>query len=141
MHVCRSMLRIHARCIAVSLLFLLGTAGGCKKTTLVVPPGERVLSCAREIDVEPGSVQAVYVCDDPGFQNVTWRPGSNVTSFSVTFATDCPFVSCANISYAGGALPVSTVAPPPKLLKVYKYSISVNGGAPIDPHVVGGGGN
>ena len=138
MHVSRSRLRIYTHFIGISLL-VLATAGCCKKS-LVVPPGQRILPCAKEIDVEPTGVQAVYVCDDPGFQNITWKPATTVNSFSVQFTGACPFVSCSNIAYSGGTPPVSSVAPPPKLLTVYKYSILINGTTQIDPHVVGGGG-
>lgn len=143
MRVSRSMHWFHPGLFIVTLLVVLGT-DGCWKQTVLVPPGKKLLACATEIDVQATSVQPVYVCNDNGFQRVTWQPGVGVNSFSVQFdPNDCPFSSCLGIAYAGASAtaPVSIVAQPPKLLKVYKYSIVINGNPPLDPHVVGGGGN
>jgi hypothetical protein len=133
--------------IPVSLFiiaFLLTLAvTGCKqgKQGLVVTPGHKILDCQTTITVETDHVDPVFVCNDLGFQTVTWTPGNNVTSFIVQFGNDCPFLQCTGISYAAPSTTKvqSQVAPQPQTIKLYKYSISINGKPSIDPHVVGGG--
>jgi hypothetical protein len=133
-------------CLFVFTLLLVLVIIGCEKR-LVVSPGQRVLDCGHAITVQTTSVQPVFVCDDSGFSQITWTPGSNVKSFSVQFLADCPFVSCAGITYPGStaSAPISTVKSQPTPVKVYKYSIDItdtsNNTVHLDPHVVGGGHN
>jgi len=88
---------------------------------------------------------AVYVCADPGFNQVSWVAPQGVTftvQFPSTAPVDCPFSPCpARIT---DNTP-QTVAPPPpnNVLTVYKYTITVTAGGSTntyDPHVVTGGG-
>lgn len=80
--------------------------------------------------------KAIYLCD--GY-TVTWEPKANagVHKFQIVFQ-DSPFV--------GGATQFDdTTTKWPTMdqfadLSVFKYTITVNDGAPFDPHVVGGGG-
>jgi hypothetical protein len=139
MRVSLVMFWVSAGLFAMLLLFSLGT-GGCEKH-VARTAGKKTLNCASEIDVDAvkgvaDKHQAIYVCDDAGHNQVTWVLGPGVNFFTVQFAGDCPFTSCAKISEAQPSI----VKAQPTDLKVYKYTITVNGGAQQDPHVVGGGG-
>jgi len=128
---------------AVLLVYTLGTTGCGEKPKGAKTPGKRTLSCETTIHVTPAAVHGVdkdsiYVCDDPGFNKVSWIAPPGVT-FEVHFASttpaDCPFNPCP-ASITDGRL--QTVAPQPNGLTVYKYWITVNG-TTHDPHVIGGG--
>jgi hypothetical protein len=142
MRVSRIMLWVPAGLFVIVLLLALGT-NGCKMAKFVPPAGKKELSCTTKIKVDPSEGvikehQAVYICDDANYNQVTWDPPSSVSSFTVQFTGECPFTSCANIAYGHATV---TVAPQPQYqLKVYKYTITVNNGPAHDPHVVGGGG-
>jgi hypothetical protein len=130
---------VSAGLFAMLLLFSLGT-GGCGKRSARTA-GKRTFDCASEIDVDAvkgvaDKHEAIYVCGDAGHNQVTWVLGPGVNFFTVQFTGDCPFTSCVNISEDQP----STVKTQPNDLKVYKYTITVNGGPQHDPHVVGGGG-
>jgi hypothetical protein len=108
-------------------------AGGAKHT-------KKSVDCATEVDTDATSGvianhESVYVCEG---DTVTWKLGKNVTTFKVQLPTPCPFTSCSPITDTNPSATVT--AQPTDHIVVYKYSISVNGGASRDPHVVGGGG-
>jgi hypothetical protein len=129
------------------LVLALGITGGCQRQ-YVTKVGKRTLNCDTTIKVTPGALHgvdkdAVYVCDDQGFNQVTWVAPKGVTftvKFLSTAPTDCPFSPCpASIT---DNTP-QTVAPQPPVLTVYEYTITVTAGSSsntYDPHVVGGGG-
>ena len=134
---------------AVLLLFVLGT-NGCRPKPLLVkrPQGTRIVPCATKIDVDVNTGvsnphQAIYVCEDTGYDQVTWTipPLSGVKSFTVTFPPGhCPFNPCPDFTEKNPTGTVASALLLPPNLTVYKYKITVNGGPPIDPHVVAGGG-
>jgi hypothetical protein len=126
------------------LILTLGT-GGCSKNA---PEGgskspmlTKKIDCVKNITVDPTSgvdthQKAVYVC---GGDTVKWDAHHGVT-FTVHFPPGpgaCPFNPCPDIT---DTQPTAIVATQPADLTVYKYTITVNNGSPIDPHLVGGGG-
>lgn len=142
-----SMLGLPIALFGPLLVLALGITGGCRRPYAPKIAGKRTLNCDTTIKVTPGALHGVdkdaYVCDDPGFNQVSWVAPQGVT-FSVQFpstaAVDCPFNPCpATIT---DSTP-QTVGPQPTGLTVYKYTITVTAGNSThtyDPHVVGGGG-
>lgn len=118
------------------LILTLGT-GGCSKNSPRFT--SKKIDCVTKITVDPTNgvdthQKAVYVCDG---DTVKWDASHGVT-FKVHFPPSaCPFNPCPDIT---DAQPTAIVATQPADLTVYKYTITVNNGTPIDPHVVGGGG-
>lgn len=150
MRLSRSMLGLPIVLFGPLLVLALGITGGGCRPYAPKTAGKRTLNCDTTIKVTPGALHGVdkdaaYVCDDPGFNHVSWVAPPGVT-FSVQFpstaAVDCPFNPCpARIT---DSTP-QTVAPQPTnaALTVYKYTITVTAGSSThtyDPHVVTGGG-
>ena len=146
MRLSRSMLGLPIALLGPLLVLALGITGGCQPSVRKTA-GKRTLDCDTTVKVTPGALHgvdkaAIYVCDDPTYNQVSWVADKGVT-FSVQFpSTDCPFNPCP--PSITDSTP-QTVAPlgqnPP--LKVYKYTINVTVGGsttPYDPHVVTGGG-
>lgn len=142
MRLSRLMLRVPAVVFALPLLFALGTTGCNQLSKVGKTPGKRTLKCETTINVNPAhgvDKDAVYVCEDPGFNKVSWIAPQGVT-FTIQFPTNCPFNSCS--TSITDSTP-QTVAAQPADLTVYKYSIEIktaSGTHTFDPHVVGGGG-
>lgn len=149
MRLSRLMLSVPTALLGPLLVLALGITGGCRPEHLAAKtPGKRTLDCETTIKVTPGAVHgvdkdAIYVCEDSGFNQVSWvaPPGVTFTvQFHSTAPADCPFNPCpASIT---DRTP-QTVFPQPKVLTVYKYQITVTAGHSTntyDPRVVGGGG-
>lgn len=151
MRLSRSRLILPIALFGPLLVLALGITGGCRPSTPRIA-GKKTLNCDTTINVTPGALHgvdkdAVYVCADPGFNQVSWVAPQGVTftvQFPSTAPVDCPFSPCpASIT---DNTP-QTVAPPPpppnNALTVYKYKITVTSGGSTktyDPHVVTGGG-
>src|SRR5215470_6899741 len=116
---------------AILFLLALGTTGCSPR---VVPPsGTKNVPCTKKIKVDPTNSngvdhKAVYVCNG---DTLEWDNPQNA-QFTVHFPGDCPFVSCADITDSNPR----SIKPLPADLTVYKYTITVNGVASPDPHVV-----
>lgn len=153
MRLSRLMVWAPAGLSALLLLFVLGTTG-CGQQPQTPPPkvaktpGKRTVNCDTTIHVTPAPDHgvdkgAVYVCDDPGFNTLSWVAPPGLTFkvyFASTSSADCPFNPCP-ASITDGT--PQNVAPQTNGLTVYKYTIEVTTGGNIhgfDPHVVGGGG-
>jgi hypothetical protein len=124
----------------VLLSILVLGIGGCseKSPKLTANKTTKKIDCVTKITVDPTSGVdthqfAVYICSG---DTVTWDAKHGVT-FTVQFPGVCPFNSCPDIT---DTQPTAIVAPQPADVTVYKYTITVNNGSPVDPHVVGGGG-
>jgi hypothetical protein len=116
-------------------ILTLGTGGCSGKSSKLT---SKKIDCVKTITVDPTSgvdthQKAVYVC---GGDTVKWDAKHGET-FTVHFPGACPFNPCPDIT---DTQPTAIVATQPADLTVYKYTITVNNGSPIDPHVVGGGG-
>ena len=149
MRLSRLMLSVPTALLGSLLALALGITGGCGQQHLAAKtPGKRTLDCETTIKVTPGAVHgvdkdAIYVCEDAGFNQVSWVAPPGVTfnvQFHSTTPADCPFNPCpASIT---DSTP-QTVFPQPKVITVYKYQITVTAGNSTntsDPRVVGGGG-
>src|SRR5215469_2484410 len=99
MRLSRLMLSVPTALLGPLLVLALGITGGCRPHLVAKTPGKRTLDCQKTIKVTPGTVHgvdkdAIYVCEDPGFNQVTWvaPPGVTVTvQFRSTSPADCPF--------------------------------------------------
>lgn len=148
MRLSRSMLGLPIALFGPLLVLALGITGGCRPSAPRTA-GKKTLNCDTTINVNPGVLHgvdkdAVYVCDDPGFNQVSWVAPQGVTfsvQFKSTAAVDCPFNPChATIT---DNTPQTVASPAPTALTVYKYTITVtvgNSTNTYDPHVVTGGG-
>jgi len=149
MRLSRLMLSVPTALLGSLLVLALGITSGCGQQHLAAKtPGKRTLDCETTIKVTPGAVHgvdkdAIYVCEDAGFNQVSWVAPPGVTfnvQFHSTTPADCPFNPCpASIT---DSTP-QTVFPQPKVITVYKYQITVTAGNSTntsDPRVVGGGG-
>ena len=121
------------------LILTLGTGGCSEKSPKVTFNTFKKIDCVTKITVDPTSGvdthhKAAYVCEG---DTVKWDAQHGVT-FTVHFPPGaCPFNPCQDITDTHAT---AIVAPQPADLTLYKYTITVNNGSPIDPHVVGGGG-
>lgn len=148
MRLSRSMLSLPITLFGPLLVLALGITGGCRPSAPKIA-GKKTLDCDTTIKVNPGALHgvekdAVYVCADPGFNQVSWVAPQGVTftvQFRSTAPVDCPFSPCpASITDNTR----QTVAPQPNnAFAVFKYTITVTSGGSTntyDPHVVTGGG-
>src|SRR5215470_1551507 len=149
MRLSRSMLGLSITLFGPLLVLALVITGGCGHN--VPSPraaGKRTLDCDTTIKVTPGALHGVdkdvYVCADPGFNQVSWVAPPGVT-FTVQFAStapaDCPFSPCPASITDSTPQTVTPPPPPPNSvpLTVYKYKITVTSGNSTntyDPHVV-----
>jgi plastocyanin len=124
----------------VLLLPLIFAASGCneqrvaKKTMLSC--GSQPVNVGVNVVVDPNygaTPEAVYVCEG---DTVTWNPAANVDTFVVEFKKDYPFEGNKKNFHKGDSQSPKTK--PQKELKVYPYTIVVNGHT-FDPQVIGGG--
>lgn len=148
MRLTRSMLILRTTLLGQLIVLALGITGGCQRQQNVHIPGKRTLTCDTTIKVTPGALHGVdkdaYVCDDPGYNQVSWVAPPGVTfavKFPSTAPADCPFNPCpASIT---DSTPQTVASPLPSVITVYKYTITITTGGSTntyDPHVVTGGG-
>lgn len=147
MRLSRSRLILPISLFGPLLVLALGITGGCPSAPRA--GGKKTLNCDTTIKVTPGALHgvdkdAVYVCADPGFNQVSWvaPPGVTFTvKFASTASVDCPFSPCpASIT---DSTPQTVAAQPNNAFAVFKYTITVTSGNSTntyDPHVVTGGG-
>ena len=154
MRLSRLMLSVPTALLGSLLALALGITGGCGQQHLAAKtPGKRTLDCETTIKVTPGAVHgvdkdAIYVCEDAGFNQVSWVAPPGVTfnvQFHSTAPADCPFNPCPASITDSTPQTVTPPPPPPNTvpLTVYKYKITVTSGNSTntyDPHVVTGGG-
>ena len=151
MRLTRSMLGLSITLFGPLLVLALGITGGCSSAPRVA--GQKTLKCDTTIKVTPGALHgvdkdAVYVCADPGSNQVSWVAPPGVTfivQFRSTAPVDCPFSPCPASITDSTPQTVTPPPPPPNTvpLTVYKYQITVTAGNSTntsDPRVVGGGG-
>lgn len=148
MRLTRSMLILRTTLFGPLLVLALGITGGCRPSAPRVA-GKKTLNCDTTIKVTPGALHgvdkdAVYVCADPGFNQVSWvaPPGVTFTvQFPSTAPVDCPFSPCpATIT---DNTPQTVALQSNNAFAVFKYKITVTAGNSTntyDPHVVTGGG-
>jgi hypothetical protein len=145
MRISRPSLCPSANLFTLTALCILASAG-CRQKPIAAPnvitPGHRELKCETKVNVDANGVdkESIYVCEDPGFNHVTFDVRSGATginSFTIHFVNGCPFQSCADITNNS---PQTVVTQPGMPLTVYKYQVYINGNLVSDPHVVGGGG-
>lgn len=101
MRLSRSRLILPIALFGPLLVLALGITGGCRPSAPRAA-GEKTVNFETTIKVTPGALHgvdkdAVYVCADPGFNQVSWVAPQGVTftvQFPSTAPVDCPFSPC-----------------------------------------------